>query len=72
MTTMVGGYLTCPECHRVSVCPCESCRNLRERAGIVDFKEFIWDVDGETVICPYCGFKANINYWCESTDDCYI
>ncbi len=61
-TKMAGGYLTCPNCGRVSVCPCESCRNQRRVYNVTKFKEFEW-IDGEFVKCPYCGFKEHIDYW---------
>ena len=63
MKYIVGGFLTCPECGKISVCPCKTCKGLREKENITEFREYQRDADGETVICPYCGFKENLTYW---------
>ncbi len=61
-TKIAGSYLICPNCGKVVVCPCESCRNTRKTHNIAKFKEFEW-INGELVKCPYCGFTAHIDYW---------
>ena len=57
-----GGYLICPNCGRISVCPCKACKTARKTYNITKFKEFEW-VNGELVKCPHCGFTAHIDYW---------
>ncbi|NIA09327.1 MAG: hypothetical protein GWP10_06270 [Nitrospiraceae bacterium] len=64
MSKIAGAYLICPQCRKISVCPCSTCRKLRKQANITEYKEHQWTEDGEQVICPYCGFAGHIDYWC--------
>ena len=67
---IAGAYLVCPECHKISVCSCNACRRARESEGITEFKEHTVD-KYDIVKCPYCGFEAHMDYWCDYNMNAY-
>ena len=67
---IAGAYLICPRCNNIVVCSCDTCRNARKQAGIEGkYKEEIRIYNGEGIKCPYCGFKAHLDWWETFTND---
>lgn len=54
----ISGGDKCPECGYPQKCGCPSCV---DRIG--EYKVFTWSEDGNSHICPDCGFIEDGNYW---------
>jgi len=54
--------MTCPNCGVELDCPCSNCQGYRKRNGKISTLLWEW-VDGETMMCPVCGFSASADYW---------
>jgi hypothetical protein len=55
--------LTCPKCRRRAypVCTNRKCRCWSDVPK--GNKPLRWTRDGEGNICPYCRFRAHVDYW---------
>jgi len=55
--------LTCPKCRRVQyfVCSNKKCVCWARVPKGKEPQRF--NRDGETISCPYCGFRAHSDYW---------
>jgi len=59
---LYGAWLVCPNCGRINVCSCKSCRNDRKQYNVKGFKEYKWQ-NNDFIKCGYCGFEAHVDYW---------
>jgi len=55
--------LTCPKCGRVQHFVCSNKKCVCQTHVPKGKKPQRFNRDGETISCPYCGFKAHAEYW---------
>jgi uncharacterized Zn finger protein (UPF0148 family) len=55
--------MTCPKCRRVQYFCCSNKKCFCWKTVPKGKKPQRFNKDGETISCPYCGFKAHGDYW---------
>ena len=54
---------TCPKCRRVQYFVCGNPNCVCHKRVPKNKLAQVWQVDGNSLACPYCGFVESADYW---------